>query len=317
MKNSLSRELIEGLNESSNQEFMEKVNDIVYNLVSSTIEDLSEKSPFIRGDKCVLVPANEVYLGAFSQLSEYDYFLGIENTQIQMNSKLKKNHFKYIWREFKASWRIGKKKYKKRRKKDEQVAVPQVDKYKISDFRHDLVMKMAEFVSESSLIYEYPNHISLIGSEDFGTNVKINIYVCCYEAQTNTFKMFVERKNKFFDVNFGKRFEHLDFKMKTCGKMFVDMVKIFNALYSKRYNRLPNQILLESMLFACPALLFDKKDVYKTFINVANYIRLLDPKSFASICDPSKTIFEENLIIKSNQQIEYSKIIAMLDDFKY
>lgn len=315
MKNLLNRELIEGLNESSNQEFLKKVNDIVFGLVSSAIEDISEKSPFIRGDKCVLVPANEVYLGAFSQLSEYDYFLGIENAQIQMNSKLKKNYLKYIWREFKAAWRLGKKKYKKRKK--DAIPVAEVDKYKISDFRHDLVMKIAERVSESSLIYEFSKHISLIGSEDFGTNVKINIYVCCYEAQSQTFKMFVERKNKFFDIKFGKRFEHLDFKLKTCGNMFVDMVKIFNALYSKRYSRVPNQILIESLLFACPALLFDKKDVYKTFINVANYIRLLDPKSFASICDPSKSIFDEPLIVKSNQQIEFGKIIAMLDDFKY
>lgn len=317
MKNLLNKDLIEGLNESSNQDFMEKVNNLVYNLVSSAIEDMSEKSPFISAEKCVIVPANESYLGAFSQNSEYTYFLGIDNTQIQMNSKLRKNHLKYIWKEFKSSWRIGRKKKYKKRKENAVVQQPEIGKYKINDFKHDLVSYLAERISESSLIYEYSNFISLIGSEDFGSNVKINIYVCCYETTAETFKLFIERKNKFFDVKFGQRYDLLNLKIEKCGKMFVDMVKIFNALYSKRYNSVPNQILLESMIHSCPDLLFDKKDVYKTFVNIANYIRLVDPKSINSICDPSKTIFYDPLITKRNQQVEYSKIISMLDDYKY
>ena len=209
----------------------------------------------------------------------------------------------------------GKKKYKKQ--KQAKIEMPAIDKYKISDFRHDLVMKMADRVSESSLIFEQQRRISLIGNEDFGTNVKINIYICCYDSQNRVFKLFNERKNKFFDVNFGKRFEYLDLKIQTSGQMYVNMVKIFNALYAKRYNKIPNQILVESLIFCCPNLLFDKKDVYKTFINVANYIRLCPPKSIASICDASKTIFDEPLIYATNSQVEYSKIISLLDDFKY
>ncbi len=317
MKNLLNKDLIEGLNASSNQDFQEKVNTLVFQLVNSVIEDLSEKSPFIQADKCVIFPANEVYLGTFSQLSEYDYFLGIDNLQIQMNSKLRKNHLKYIWREFKANWRIGrKKKYKKR--KDELIApLGEVGKYKISDFRHDIVSTLAEKLSESSLIYENSNSISLVGSEDFGSNVRINIYIGCFETQTKIFKLFIERKNKFFDVNFGKRFEILDFKVQTCGRMFVNMIKIFNALYAKRYNRVPHQVLVESMICACPEILFDKRDVYKSFVNVANYVRLVDPKSINSICDTSKTIFDDPIITKTGQQVEYSKIISMLDDYKY
>ena len=58
MKNQLNQNLIERLAESSNQEFSESVNQTVYNLVSSAIEELAEKSPFVTPDKCILIPVN-------------------------------------------------------------------------------------------------------------------------------------------------------------------------------------------------------------------------------------------------------------------
>ena len=316
MKNQLNRELIEGLNESNNQEFAERVNDLVYGLMGEVVNSISLKSPFVRMDKCVLIPVNEVYLGSFCQLSEYTYFLGVENTQIEFNSSLKKNWWKYIWREFRASWRLGrKKKYKKIKNKAQ--TVENVEKYKLSDLRHDVVSKLAENLSETSIVYEYPRYVSIIGKDDFGTGVKVNIFVCIYDSNTDTYKMFKENKNKFFSINFGKSYQNLENKKKECGQMFVNMVKIFNALYSKAYDRIPNQILIESLMFNCPKILFDKKDVYQTFVNVANYIRLKDPKSFVSVCDEAKNIFDEPLIVKSGSQLEFGKIINMLDRYKY
>ena len=90
MKNQLNRDLIEELNESNNPEFLDNVNDKIYDLISCTISDISLKSPFIKTDKCVLLPVNELYTGAVSQLSEFTYFLGVENPQIEFNSKKKK-----------------------------------------------------------------------------------------------------------------------------------------------------------------------------------------------------------------------------------
>lgn len=314
MKNQLNRELIEGLNESNNEEFLENVNNFVYNLITNVINDISLKSPFIRLEKCVLQPVNEMYLGAFSQLSEYTYFLGIANTQIELNSKTKKNFWKNLWRDFKAAWRLGKSKYKKSKK---GLSTETIDKYKLSDLRHDMVKKMSEYLSESSIIYEYTNYISMIGKDDFGTNVKVNIYVCCFDEKKSIYKLFNERKNRFFPVDFGKRFENIEYKIKNCGSSFADMIKIFNALFSKAFNKIPNQILIESLLYCCPNVLFDENDIYKTFVNVANFIRIANPENFVSVCNSSKNIFNEPLIVKSNSQVDFSKIINMLDRYKY
>jgi len=319
MKNQLNRDLVEGISESSNQEFSAKVNQFVYDLVSNAINDVSAKSPFIRPEKCVLIPVNESYTGAFSQLSEYSYFLGVDNIQIELNSKTKKNYLKYLWKEFKSAWRIGRKKRKKKRKKnkeDEKSAIISIDKYKLSDLRSDLASKMADYLQESSIIYSNSNYLSLIGKDDFGTNVKVNVFVCCYDSKTNIFKVYNESKNKYFSVDFGQRFENLDAKTESIGENFANMIKIVNALYSKAYNKIPNQILVESLLINCPKKLY-VADIYQTFINVTNYIRLSDPKSFKSVCDLSKNIFEEVLITKTSSQVEFVKIINMLDKYKY
>lgn len=315
MKSQLNKELIEGLNESNNQEFLENVNKTVFNLISAALEEISQKSPFVNIDKCVMQPVDEIYTGAISQLSEYNYYLGINNPQIEFNSKMKKNFWKNLWREFKSAWRLGKKKYKKRKKEQKTSYV--TDKYKLSDFRHDLVNKLADFLSESSIVYEYKNHISIIGIDDFGTGVKINVYICCYEASSKTFKRYDERKNKFFLINFGDRFSNIDYKIDTCGTRFVDMIRIFNALYAKSYDRIPNQIMIESLLFNCPNLLFNKNDVNKTFVDVANFIRLADPHSFGSICDLSKSVFKDELVTRTSSQLDYGKIITMLNKFQY
>ncbi len=316
MKNQLNRELIESLSESGNTKFFDRVNDTVYNLLSRVVADISEMSAFVRADKCTLLPVNEIYLGAISQLSTYDYFLGIENPQIEFNSKTRKNFWKFAWREFKAAWRLGKKKYKKQ-KSESAPSIETIEKYKLSDFRHDVVRVMANYLSDTTIIYEHQRYIAVVGKNDFGTNVKIKIYICTYNSADNTFKMFNELKNKFIPLNFGKRYENLNYKFDVCGKTFVNLMRIFNALYSKNYNRIPNQILMESLLWNCPNLLFIKDDIYKSFINVANYIRLANPKSFVSICDSSKTIFEERMILDAGSQVEFGKIINMLDKFKY
>ncbi len=319
MKTQLNKDLVEGFSESSNETFVSNVNDFVFTLVTNALEDISERTPFVQPDKCVLQPVNEIILGAYTQLSEFDYFLGVDNVQIETNSKTAKNFWKNVWREFKASWRIGrKKKYKNKKKHQEEPrSVDVIEKYKISDFREDLVQCLSMYLSESSIITEYPGLISMIGKDDFGTNVRVNIFVTIFDTAKQQFKLYNEMRNKYLIVDFGNRFRNLDAKINDCGDMFVNMIKIFNALFSKTYNYIPNQILVESMIYNCPKQLFDQNDVFKTFVNVANYVRFINPRTITSICDGTKSIFEESLIVNKNSQIDFSKIINMLDRFNY
>lgn len=316
MKNQLNKELIEDLNESNNQEFIQNTNNVVLSYVSSVLQDFESKSPFIKTDKCVFQAVNEAYLGTFTQLSEFSYFLGIENPQIELNTKEVKNWFKFVWKEFKANFRIGRKKYKRKKYDSSDSNIVLQTKYKLSDFKHDFVEILADYLSETSIVYEYNNRISIIGKDDFGTGVRINIYFCCYDSRNQVFKLYKENKNKFFALTFGNRFENLNKAIEN-NPAFVDMVKIFNAIYSKNYNKVPNQVLLESLIYNCPSNLYDKTSVYNTFVNIANYIRLINPKSLVSICDSNKNIFEDDLIAKGSQQMDFSRIIKMLDNFKY
>lgn len=314
MKNQINRELIEALNESNNPEFLDNINSKVFNIVENAVEDVSMKSPFIKSEKCYLLPVNEVYTGAIAQLSEYTYFLGIENPQIELNSKKKSNFWKNLWREFKANWRLGKRKYKPEK---HGPSVTPVTKYDLKSFRHDMANALSEYLDTTSIIYEYPTSLSLVGAEDFGTDIKINIIVCCYDFKKKIFKLYNQRRNKYWVVDFGKRFENISLKTKECGLLFIDMIRIFNALYSKAYSKLPNQILVESLVYNCPKLLFNDNDLYETFVNVANYIRLTKPQSLISICNGDKNIFQEELITKNNAQVEFNKIIGMLDRFQF
>ncbi len=316
MKTEINRKLIESLSESNNSEFVENINDIVYSLMSRVVESISTKSPFVVPEKCVLIPVGENYIGSITQLSEFIYFLGIENPQIELNSRSSKHLWKLFLREFKASWRLGKKKYKDSKKKN--TTVPDtIDKYKLTDFRHDVVNYLANFLTSTSIIYEYRQSITIKGRDDFGTNVRIRIYICSYDSHTNTYKMLNESKNKYINVNLGSRYVNLNSKVEECGDIFVKMISLLNAIYSKNFNRVPNQILVESLVYNCPKQLFDENDVYKTFVNIVNYIRLSNPKNIVSVCDSNKSIFEEFLIVGNNSQLEFNRIISMLDNFKY
>ena len=318
MKRDLNKDLIEGLQESTNVENIENLNAMVKELVSEAMQTLSDKSSFIQMNKWIFVPVNELYLSALCSKSEYTYFLGVSNTEIELNSLNKKHYFQNFWKRIVRAWKATRKKKKKKKKEvseEELVAKRLSAKYTIDDLKSDIIFHLSNFVTPTTIIYDFDNHISIIGKEDFGSNVKINIYVCMFDEKNRVFKLYNGRKNKFYDIDFTQRFSNLANKMESCGKSFQNLVKIFNSLYSRVYNKVPNQILIESLLFNCPDNLF-VNDIYQTFLNVSNYIRLVDVTSLRSICDNTKTIFKEKLVLDSNAQVDFSRLLRILDNYK-
>ncbi len=316
MKRNLSKDLIEGLRDSTNVEFVDNLNYTIFALVDQTLKELSSKSSFIQPDKAYFTPVNEIYLHAMTSQSEFTYFLGIANTEIELNSLDKKHYFKNLWKRFVRAWKMSRKKKKKKRKKQdvEPTATVTKDKYTIDELKNDFVYYLSNLISTSSIIYEYEDHISIIGKEDFGTNVRINIYITMYDEKNGIFKMYNERKNRYYDVDLNERFKNLNNKIENC-ENFVNIIKIFNSLYARVYNKVPNQILIESLVFNCPDILFEH-DVYQTFLNVSNYIRMTDTDAIRSICNNSKSIFKEKLIIDAGAQVEFARLIRVLDTYK-
>ncbi len=321
MKYNLNKDLIEGLRDSTNNEFVGNINFLIYSLIEEAVKELAVKSSFIQLDKIRVEPVNEIYLGAVCSNSEYTYFLGIPNKEIELNSLEKKHYFKNLWNRFVRAWRITRNKPKKRRKKDKDTVndanIPDrnITKYTIDDLKSDIVTQLSNLVTPSTIIYEYEDHISILGREDLGANVKVNIYVCLYDDKNDIYKLYNNRKNKFYEIDMKQRFKNLDNKLETCGENFVDMVRVYNSLYSKSYNKIPNQILIESLLCACPDSLYSN-DLYQTFINISNYIRLTDVSAIRSVCDNTKAIFKEKLIVDVNAQVDFSRLIRLLDAYK-
>ena len=315
MKRDLSKDLIEGLRDSTNLEFVNNLNFTVFSLVDQALRDLSNKSSFIQPEKAYFMPVNEIYTGATTSQSAYAYFLGIANTEIELNSTDKKHLFKNFWKRIVRAWKMSKKKKKKKKKIEERsLTVVTKEKYTIDDLRNDFVYYLSNLISTSSIIYEYEDHIMVVGKEDFGTNVKINIYITMYDEKNGVFKMYNGRKNRYYDVDLNERFKNLANKMESC-ENFVNMIKIYNSIYSRAYSKVPNQILIESLVYNCPAVLFEH-DVYQTFLNVSNYIRMIDVDALRSICDNTKSIFKEKLIIDAGAQVEFAKLIRVLDSYK-
>lgn len=315
MKRDLSKDLIEGLRDSTNLEFVNNLNFTVFSLVDQALKDLSNKSSFIQPEKAYFMPVNEIYTGATTSQSAYAYFLGIANTEIELNSTDKKHFFKNFWKRIVRAWKMSKKKKKKRKKIEERtLSVVTKEKYTIDDLRNDFVYYLSNLISTSSIIYEYEDHIMVVGKEDFGTNVKINIYITMYDEKNGVFKMYNGRKNRYYDVDLNERFKNLANKMESC-ENFVNMIKIYNSIYSRAYSKVPNQILIESLVYNCPTILFER-DVYQTFLNVSNYIRMIDVDALRSICNNTKSIFKEKLIIDAGAQVEFAKFIRVLDSYK-
>ena len=315
MKRDLSKDLIEGLRDSTNLEFVNNLNFTVFSLVDQALKDLSNKSSFIQPEKAYFMPVNEIYTGATTSQSAYAYFLGIANTEIELNSTDKKHFFKNFWKRIVRAWKMSKKKKKKKKKIEEHsLTVVTKEKYTIDDLKNDFVFYLSNLISTSSIIYEYEDHIMVVGKEDFGTNVKINIYITMYDEKNGVFKMYNGRKNRYYDVDLNERFKNLANKMESC-ENFVNMIKIYNSIYSRAYSKVPNQILIESLVYNCPAVLFEH-DVYQTFLNVSNYIRMIDVDALRSICDNTKSIFKEKLIIDAGAQVEFAKLIRVLDSYK-
>ena len=92
MKRDLGRDLIEGLRDSTNVEFVENLNLTIFSLVDEAFKALSQKSSFIQADKVYFMPVNEVSTHAMTSQSVYSYFLGVANTEIELNS-LDKTHY--------------------------------------------------------------------------------------------------------------------------------------------------------------------------------------------------------------------------------
>ena len=133
--------------------------------------------------------------------------------------------------------------------------------------------------------------IHIVGKEDFGTNTSILIYLV--NSYDNNFKFYAGKRKGFIEINIDKRLKLLNEKIDLVGANFIKMIKVFNSLFYNINGFMPNQILIESILYSCPNDLFEGNEIYKVFIKIVNYLTIKSLKDIKSMNNQEKTINED------------------------
>lgn len=300
----ISKQLIEMIANKDNSTFVKNINEKVNELLAISIENLSNKIPYISLENVVLQPINETFNNAFIDGSNYIYLLGVENAQLEINTVKKEGFWKDLRKKFVYFWKnrksFKKKKRRRRKQKEELKTAQTVDlskidqsKYTIFDLSEDLQQSMSNYLSETSMIYLDRSSLQIVGKDDFGPNVKISVYLVSMENQI--FKYFLNHKKGFIDINLPNRYNFLGEKQNLIGENFTKMLKIFNSLYLNINGYIPNQIYVESVLCSCPEDLYEGDDIYKVYLKIVNFLALKTIRNIKSINEPSKTINEDSV----------------------
>lgn len=300
----INKELITNVANLENKKFIKQTNKNINNLVGLTIKHLQDKLSFISLDNVILQPANELLTGAIVDSSDFDYILGINSPQLEMNTLKGKSFWENLKEKIQYAWQnrksiFNRRNRKKRRKKKRKLENDQssnkpivLEKYKIYNLLEDLQNSIILFLSETSLTYLYNNRLELIGKDDFGANTKIKIYPMFFDGKD--YKYFIDKKHGFLKINIDQRIEVIQEKIQTVGDNFIKMLKVFNYLFYNTNNYNCNQILLESILCSVPDKMFQSDDnIYNVFIKIINYLSI-NSLNVISINNPKLTIYKDN-----------------------
>lgn len=304
MKNKvIDKSIVEGIVRSDNSEFVEKIDKRVNLILSNAVNDLSGQIAYINLDNSVLQPVNENLNGGITDNSKYVYFLGVDNTQLELNT-LKSTTFwkdlknKLIWAWQNRNYRRRRRALKKKAKQDKLEGEAfgydfDPSKYNIYMLCEDLHTAIAKYAKETSVIYLEGDKIRIIGKDEFGPTTQIEIYPVIFDGEV--FKYYAGRKKGFINVDIFARTDKINEKYKKVGENLINMIKVFNVLYYFANKAMPNQIFIESLLCYCPDELFKGDDVYTVFVKIINYLNMTSIKDVPSLCNPEKTIFQDEL----------------------
>ena len=313
----ISKDLILSIANKDNKEFVNNVNEKVNSLLTSSITDLASQISYISLKNTILQPVNELFNDSMVDGSDFVYILGIESAQLDLNTAKKLKYWEIFKTRLKIAWQSRKlfRKRKKRRKKTKQQEEISLDvkfdpgKYTVYNLTEDMQKCICNYLLQTSIVYQGNNKLEIIGKEDFGSNVRIIIYVV--SLVNGEFKYYTgKKKGSFINLKIGTRYAKLKEKRKSAGRNFNKILKIFNALYFNINGSMPNQIFMESVLYFCPDELFKGSDIYRSFMKIINYLTIKTLRNIPSILNEECRLVEDKLC--GNCGIAFNKVLTSI-----
>ena len=276
-------------------------------ILGNAMQDFAKANALV-GSEYEILPINEFFSGAVLPNSKVDLLLILKSPQLELNtSKIIKNKAKSLWTRLKFSWRNR----KRRKKKDKYITKIKVDprldrdKYTLYHFGIDLVEHISKHIPKECVVALY-NGVLEIGGQ--GLAFPCRIYPVIDKGET--FNFYQVRKNKFINIDLGKRAVHLQELLEIYGERYLQLVKIFMAVYYNINSHMPNAIFVESLVANLPKDAFLSDDIYERFIFSVNYLFNTKQNELFSIRNTSKRLLADELTQISN--MEYTEFLKSL-----
>lgn len=254
------------------------------------------------------------------QESDLNMYLLIKSGQLELNTVAElQSKRKMLWRKIKLAWanrRVSKKKRKlfsnkKNRKNNDIITEQQLKEkkekpYTILNLKDEFFEYIVNFMSQMTVVYNYPDKITVLSKEDLG--YKINIVPAF--VHDDEIRVFNSRKNKFKIVylddalmaldNKNKEIDNLNYSQNTTNKvsrivnndnLFLKVIKIYKALTHNIWNT-TNLDFIDSLIYNCPNEIF-VGNVYDVFVRSINFLKNADISDFRSIYNTNKSLYED------------------------
>lgn len=293
---SLNRVVLEGFSKEIDKTSFQVAYNSITEHLNQAITTIKQRNPYITNSKIFV--ANEMFCGTEYFGSGLDIFIVFEAKQIELNYNNKKNNklkrnLRYFWNSFRNNLKLFSSKKKKADKfvKEVEKSVISLNDYDVELLYKDIIVNLSKTLYNQTSIKLNKNKITIVGEEEFG--IDINIYPV-FSTDDRLCKLYNIYSQKNIIVDNKKRFKNIGTKNEITDNAFTRQIRIFNNLYCNSLKQKPNQIFIESLLYACPDSLFEGQNSVVT-INILNYIKNTSLQNMRSICDENTKLFNEPL----------------------
>ena len=258
------------------------------------ISNIMEKNAFITG-YCI-EPANEALTGAETVNSTLDLYLELSAPLIEKNlTEQSKNKFKFWLKKFFSEFKRNLKLFSKKNKSQKNMLkterkINQSKNYTIEHLYRDIQIQLSKVHYKTSKIQLFANKIQINDQNEYASD--INIYPII--LSNGAAKQYVLGKSKAKIINFKARFNNIESMHDVTDNMSLVQLRVLNSIFYKIFNRIPNQVFIESLIYNVPIEMF-ADDVYETTINVFNFLKNSAIQNFVSVCDINTNLFKDEM----------------------